>query len=460
MIVFLTLLYVGVLAIAIKVGLVKLTLWWKLSPLAWMLLLFVVLFLPMQWGAPGGSVNVYQYVVEVIPNVSGEVIEVPVEPLKTVQPGDVLFKIDPVPFQAKVDQLEAELEATIQAVAQLKAASEAADSAVVNVEEEIEVKKADVDQAAANVLVAESTKQQAATTVDKSSTLVDDLKVQVDAANRELKRQQELLEKGAGALTDVDRAQVRYAEMLSDYNAAESDLLVARQQLSSSNASLEAEQANQRRVQLQLKQAVDADLPRAKALAKEAKLAAESMIGDEHTSVADVRAQLAGAQFELEQTVIRAPAVGHVVALTLRPGQRVANFPVRSWMAFVDHDRTEVAVAIEQYALRYVQPGHQAEVTFKMFPGQIFSGTVQRIAYSTSTGQMSPSGQISEDLSTYDSAQPYVVVIDLDDPTLPVHQLPGGAAGSAAIYTESMKATHIIRRVMIRMDAWMNYIIP
>jgi uncharacterized BrkB/YihY/UPF0761 family membrane protein len=27
-------------------------------------------------------------------------------------------------------------------------------------------------------------------------------------------------------------------------------------------------------------------------------------------------------------------------------------------------------------------------------------------------------------------------------------------------YTESMKATHVIRRVMIRMDAWTNYVIP
>ena len=103
MIVFLTLLYVGALAIAVKVGLVKLTLWWKMSPLVWMLLLFVLLFLPMQWGAPGGSVNVYQYVVEVIPNVSGEVVDVPVEALEPLEPGDVLFQIDPIPFQAKVD---------------------------------------------------------------------------------------------------------------------------------------------------------------------------------------------------------------------------------------------------------------------------------------------------------------------------------------------------------------------
>ena len=48
MIIFLTFCYIAVLAIVVKLGVVKLSLWWKLSPLAWMLLLLVVLFLPMQ----------------------------------------------------------------------------------------------------------------------------------------------------------------------------------------------------------------------------------------------------------------------------------------------------------------------------------------------------------------------------------------------------------------------------
>lgn len=38
--------------------------------------------------------------------------------------------------------------------------------------------------------------------------------------------------------------------------------------------------------------------------------------------------------------------------------------------------------------------------------------------------------------------------------------LPGGAFGTGAIYTDSVKITHIIRKVMIRMTAWLNYIVP
>ena len=84
MIVFLTLLYVGVLFLAVKIGLIKLNSFWKISPVLWMVLLFFVLFVPMQWGAPAGAVNNYQSVIEIIPNVSGEVDSVEVKPMSVL----------------------------------------------------------------------------------------------------------------------------------------------------------------------------------------------------------------------------------------------------------------------------------------------------------------------------------------------------------------------------------------
>ena len=107
MIVFLTLCYVGVLAVLVKLKIIRMTLWWKLSPLAWVVLLLVALIIPMQWGAPAGSVMVYQHVVEIVPDVSGTVTEVSAKPLQRMEQGDVLFRIDPVPFEATVeDNLE------------------------------------------------------------------------------------------------------------------------------------------------------------------------------------------------------------------------------------------------------------------------------------------------------------------------------------------------------------------
>jgi len=49
----------------------------------------------------------FQYVVQIVPNVAGPVIAVPAQPLVQMSQGDVLFSIDPIQYQAAVDQLEA-----------------------------------------------------------------------------------------------------------------------------------------------------------------------------------------------------------------------------------------------------------------------------------------------------------------------------------------------------------------
>jgi len=51
----------------------------------------------------------FQYVIPIVPNVSGQVIEVPIEGTQLVYEGDVLFKIDPTPYQFKVEQLQASI---------------------------------------------------------------------------------------------------------------------------------------------------------------------------------------------------------------------------------------------------------------------------------------------------------------------------------------------------------------
>jgi len=120
MIVFLTLIYVAILAIAVKLKLIRLNMFWKSSPVIWMAFLLIALFIPMQWGAPAGRVNVYQYIVEIVPNVAGQVTEVSTDGLTKIDKGDVLFRIDPEPYQAAVDQQTAQLADTEQNVVRLE----------------------------------------------------------------------------------------------------------------------------------------------------------------------------------------------------------------------------------------------------------------------------------------------------------------------------------------------------
>jgi len=73
---------------------------------------------------------------------------------------------------------------------------------------------------------------------------------------------------------------------------------------------------------------------------------------------------------------------------------------------------------------------------------------------------MQPSGLLPNAPMPTDPTLPYAVIRELDDPSIDLLEIPGGANGTAAIYTDSVGGTHIIRKVMMRMEAWMNFIKP
>jgi multidrug resistance efflux pump len=69
-----------------------------------------ILVLFMNIVAPSSSdVRAMNYVIPIVPRVTGQVTEVPIEPNRPIKKGDVLFKIDPVPFQMAVKAAEATL---------------------------------------------------------------------------------------------------------------------------------------------------------------------------------------------------------------------------------------------------------------------------------------------------------------------------------------------------------------
>jgi multidrug resistance efflux pump len=94
---------------------------------AFILAVFMAMF---NYLTPSGSFIIGSRVIEVTPNVSGQVIEIPVKPNEPVKAGTVLFQIDPAPFQYKVNQLEASLAQAQQQVKQLKANYEQASANV------------------------------------------------------------------------------------------------------------------------------------------------------------------------------------------------------------------------------------------------------------------------------------------------------------------------------------------
>jgi multidrug resistance efflux pump len=72
------------------------------------MLAMIILF--MNIVAPSSSdVRAMNYVIPIVPRVTGQVTDVPIEPNRPIKKGDVLFKIDPVPFEAAVNAAEATL---------------------------------------------------------------------------------------------------------------------------------------------------------------------------------------------------------------------------------------------------------------------------------------------------------------------------------------------------------------
>jgi RND family efflux transporter MFP subunit len=111
--------YLVLLFVLVRLHVIRFNLFWKVSPFVVLLLLNIGLFIPMGWGAPQGPVLLVRNSVAIVPDVAGEVIDVPVEANKPLKAGDVLFRIDPVPFEAQVKAIEAQLKLSATRLAQM-----------------------------------------------------------------------------------------------------------------------------------------------------------------------------------------------------------------------------------------------------------------------------------------------------------------------------------------------------
>ena len=170
--------------------------------------------------------------------------------------------------------------------------------------------------------------------------------------------------------------------------------------------------------------------------------------------VDQLKSQLVGAKWNLDKTVVRAPADGYVTNLALRKGARVTSL---AGDGVHRHTQTIVGVEIQQIDARYIEPGQDVEVTFKFFPGQVFSGKVDAVLQAISTGQTQASGLAVAPTSV--QAAPFIVRVALDNKDV-ANRLPAGSTGTAAIFTSRVKPAHVIRQVILRQMAIMNYVVP
>jgi multidrug resistance efflux pump len=360
-----------------------------------------VMILTLNVVAPSSAdVRVIKYVINVVPQVRGRVIEVPIESNRLVKKGDVLFRIDPTPYELTVRSLEAQL---ASAVAGSKELGE-------------------------QLIGAQGQVVQARGAIAQSEARIREVQTRLDLARTRVAQNRELVATGAGDRFALEKAQTDLAEL---------------------EAQLESARAS----------AAQARAAETQALAGERQLKERSKgtFNDEYAPVANIRAQLANAKWELEQTTVRAPADGYPTNVQLRPGAFTTAFPITPALTFVEQ-KYQVIALFHQNELQLVEEGNEAEFTLKAHPGRIIKASVESIVWAQGQGQVANTTQL-----------PMTGVGPMPPGRFPVRLtvaerdadlfLPAGAIGQGAIYTEHGAAIQILRKVFLRVGAKLDYLV-
>tara|TARA_R100001440_G_scaffold26791_4_gene43820 strand:- start:14910 stop:15869 length:960 start_codon:yes stop_codon:yes gene_type:complete len=173
----------------------------------------------------------------------------------------------------------------------------------------------------------------------------------------------------------------------------------------------------------------------------------------------DLKNQLVAAQFNLDETVVRAPTRGYVSQVFLRPGMIAVSLPLRPSMIFVHQEADIYTGWFRQNSLLRLEVGDEAEIALDGIPGKVFSGEVDSVLPILAEGQLQPSGTLAKD----DAGPGRIpVTIRITDPSFDQYrsQVPAGAYGQMALYSDHFHHIAIMRQILLRMSAWMNYLFP
>jgi multidrug resistance efflux pump len=334
--------------------------------------ILAALVLGMNYNHPFSSeARFYFHTTPIVPAVSGVVTEVPVEAGTPLKAGDILFRIDPEPFKNAVKAKEAALADAVQTTAQLRATADAAQKKL-------------------------------------ESALADR-----DSAKDVFERSKKLLETGAIAQVQFERAK-------NNFNAAE------------------------------------ATAQSAKSEADRALLEAEAVVKGVNTDVARLQAELDTAKFNLEQSVVRAPTDGTVQQNFLRPGMYAASLPLRPVMIFLHNEKPKFTAAFLQNSAQRIEEGSEAEFILPAVPGRFFKGKVDSVGAFIAQGQLQPSGNLVDPEQIKGEGR-ILVRIEPEENIAKYLIVPGSSA-QVAIYTHHMHHLAILRKVLLRMKSWTNFL--
>jgi multidrug resistance efflux pump len=131
--------------------------------------------------------------------------------------------------------------------------------------------------------------------------------------------------------------------------------------------------------------------------------------------------------------------------------------PLRPAMVFVNtgpRDATLIA-GFQQNSLQRVKVGDEAEVAYDAVPGRVFKARVRHVIDAIPDGQLQPTG-VLQDVGLPSGGR-VLAVIDVEE-DLSTYQIPRGAAAQVAIYTEHVPHLSLLRKILLRMRSWENFV--
>jgi hypothetical protein len=125
-------------------------------------------------------------------------------------------------------------------------------------------------------------------------------------------------------------------------------------------------------------------------------------------------------------------------------------------MAYVVTEKPTLVASFKQKTIAGIEPDLEAEAVFKAYPGRTFKVKVRRLMQALPEGEVLATGQLLSTTSSTDKG--YVPVVFDYDEDIAALDLPAGAQASIAIYTHKVHALSIVRKIILRMKSWENYL--
>jgi len=323
------------------------------------------------------------------PRVTGWVTSVPVVDNQEVSKGDLLFAIDPRPFQITLEQTRIGLDEARQNVKALASSVLSAEASVQEADASVQVAKKQIEASKASFGAFETLVTVAEAGIRTSQAVIRQTQAEIAQQKIDRDRADKLSKQGAASIQEAQRKamQVKSTEAQLDQNREA--LSSSKAGLAKAKADLLQAQANQTIAEAGLLQANARRSSAHAALAQaKAKLGAP---GEDNVQVRTAKAQVAQAELNLEWTKVEAPSDGYVTNVNVAQGNFAsAGTPL---MVFVDRASFYVFGFFKETQLRYIEKGDKAVVTLMSHTDQPLEGIVESVGWAINPPKIAETGQ-------------------------------------------------------------------